>query len=135
MMAELQVAEQQVPERVARSRASAALAVHVHGWTPSRFFDGWKGSVDDIAGNLVLQYMHYYMGMPPAVKKRAVDLVLRGTIPFAYSSLDPQETLDAMENDIDALRKYADRFVDVFWKEYWDDFLSKHPRYADRGRN
>ena len=40
-----------------------------------------------------------------------------------------------MENDIDALRKYADRFVDVFWKEYWDDFLSKHPRYADRRRN
>ena len=79
--------------------------------------------------------MHYYRGLPPAVKKRAVDFVLRGTIPLAYSSPDPRETLDAMENDIDALRKYADRFVDTFWKKYWDDFLSKHPRYADRGRN
>ena len=129
-MAELQVAEQ-VPEQVARSRASAALAVHVHGWTPSRFFDGWKGRVDDITGSLVLQYMHYCRGLPPAVKKEAVDFVLRGTIPLAYSSPDPQETLDTMENDIDALRKYADRFVDVFWKEYWDDFLARHPHNVD----
>ena len=125
------MAEQQVAEQGAMSHTSSALAVHVHGWTPSRFFDGWKGRVDKIKGSLVLQYMQYCRGMPPAVKKRAVDLVLRGTIPLAYSSPDPQETLDAMENDIDALREYADRFVDVFWKEYWADFLVRHPHNVD----
>ena len=123
--------EQEVAEQVARGRASAALTVHVHGWTPSRFFDGWKGRVDKIKGSLVLQYMQYCRGMPPAVKKRAVDLVLRGTIPLAYSSPDPQETLDAMENDIDAMREYADRFVETFWKEYWADFLARHPHNVD----
>ena len=125
------MAEQQVAEQGAMSHTSSALAVHVHGWTPSRFFDGWKGRVDKIKGSLVLQYMQYCRGMPPAVKKRAVDLVLRGTIPLAYSSPDPQETLDAMENDIDALREYADRFVDVFWKEYWADFLVRYPHNVD----
>ena len=63
--------------------------------------------------------------MTPDVKKRAVDLVLRGTMPVAYRSADHQEALDAMDNDIDALRKYADRFVDTFWKEYWADFLAR----------
>ena len=125
------MAEPRVAEQEARHRTPPAITVHVPGWTPSRFFDEWTDRVDKVKGRLVLQFMHHCRGMTPDVKKRAVDFVLRGTMPVAYRSVDHQEALDAMDNDIDALREYADRFVDVFWKEYWADFLARHPHNVD----
>lgn len=100
-------------------------------WRPSRFFDAWKDSVDAIKGRLVLQFMHYYRGMPPDAKKRAVDYILRGTMPDVYTSPDRKEALDAMNNDIDAMREYAARFLDRFWKDHWAEFLAKHSHDVD----
>lgn len=115
----------------ARHSASLALAASGHDWKPSRFFDAWKDSVDAIKGRLVLQFMHYYRGMPPDAKKRAVDYILRGTMPDVYTSPDRKEALDAMNNDIDAMREYAERFLDRFWKDHWGKFLSTHPHDVD----
>ena len=100
-------------------------------WEPSRFFDAWKDRVGAIKGGLILQYMHYCRGMPPDVKKRAVDYILRGTMPGVYLSPDRREAFDAMDNDIGAMREYADRFLDKFWKEHWADFIAKHPADLD----
>ena len=73
--------------------------------------------------------------MPPDVKKRAVDHILRGTMPSIYQSDNRDEAFDAMDNDIDAMRVYAARFLDKFWKEYWADFLAKHPPAPDGRRD
>ena len=121
----------QAAGREARRSASLALAASGHDWEPSRFFDAWKDRVDAVKGGLVLQYMHYCRGMPPDVKKRAVDYILRGTMPCAYESADRKEALDAMDNDIGAMREYAERFLGTFWNEYWAEFLAEHPHDID----
>ena len=114
-----------------RQGATTAPAVPSPAWKPSRFSEAWKDRVDASKGGLILQFMHYCRGMPPDVKKRAVDFILRGTIPCAYKSPDRREAFDAMDNDIAAMREYADRFLDKFWKEYWAEFLAKHPHDVD----
>ena len=96
-------------------------------WSPSRFFDAWKKRVGVTEGFLTLQYMQYCRGMPPDVRKRAIDNILRGTMQDVYVSPDRDEAFDAMDNDIDAMREYAAAFLDKFWKEYWADFLARHP--------
>ena len=114
-----------------RQGAPTALAAPSPDWKPSRFFDAWKDRVDASKGGLILQFMHYCRGMPPDVKKRAIDFILRGTMPCAYRSPDRKEAFDAMDNDIDAMRAYADRFLDKFWREYWAEFLARHPHDVD----
>ena len=108
-----------------------ASTVQVSGWKPSRFFGAWKEEVDTAKGALLLQYMHYCRGMPADVRKDAIDFLLRGTMPHVYKSADRSEAFDAMDNDIDAMREYAARFLDKFWTEYWKDFLAKHPVDAE----
>ena len=125
------MARRQVAEQDAKHGAPVAITVLKPEWKPSRFFDAWKDSVDTVKGRLVLQYMHYCGGMPPDVKKRAVDYILRGTMPGDYLSPDRKEAFDAMDNDIDAIREYANQFLDTFWKEYWAEFLAKHPHDVD----
>ena len=95
-------------------------------WKPSRFFDAWKEEVPTIKGGLVMQYMHYCRGMPANVRREAIDCVLRATMPYVYKSDDRSEAFDAMDNDIDAMREYAARFLDEFWADYWKDFLARH---------
>ena len=121
----------QAAGRAARRSASLSLAASSRDWEPSRFFDAWKDRVDAAKGGLILQYMHYCRGMPPDVKKRAVDYILRGTMPCAYESADRKEAFDAMDNDIDAMREYAERFLDTFWNDYWAEFLAEHPHDVD----
>ena len=101
------------------------------GWKPSRFFEAWKEAVPTIGEGLVMQYMHYCRGMPANVRQEAIDQVLRATMPDVYKSSDRNEAFDAMDNDIDAMREYATRFLDEFWAEYWKDFLAKHPVDAE----
>ena len=81
-----------------------------------------------------MQYMHYCRGMPEDAKKRAVDYILRGTIPVVYVSPNRSEAFDAMDNDADAAREYASRFLDKFWKEYWAEFVAKYPTARCGGR-
>ena len=81
--------------------------------------------------SLVLQYLQYCRGMPPDVKRHAVDHILRGTMPSVYKSADRNEAFDAMDNDIDAMRVCAARFLDKFWKERWADFIAKYPLEED----
>ena len=103
-------------------------------WKPSRFFATWKKNVAKMRGGLVLQYMQFYRGMPPDVRKEAIDCILRATMSHVYASPDRDEAVDAMYNDIDAMREYAAAFLDKFWKEYWADFLAKHPPEPDGRR-
>ena len=76
---------------------------------------------------MIPQYIHYCRGMPSHVREGAIDHILRATMPDVYVSDDTSEAFDAMDNDIDAMREYAARFLDEFWPEYWKDFLAKHP--------
>ena len=101
------------------------------GWKPSRFFDAWKRRVETAKGAVLLQYMHYCRGMPANVRQEAVDFILRGTMPRVYKSADRNEAFDAMNNDIDAMREYAAKFLDEFWAEYWKDFLARRPAGAE----
>ena len=101
-------------------------AVQRHGWKPSRFFDEWKESVDEIKGELLMQYMHYCRGMPANIRLEAIDHILRCTMPVVYVSDDRGEATEAMYNDGDAMREYATRFLDEFWDDYWKPFLAKH---------
>ena len=128
------MAGQQAASREAERGASRALAAQGRGWKPSRFFDAWKESVRAAEGGLVMQYMHYCRGMPADAKKRAVDYILRGTIPVVYVSTNRSEAFDAMDNDADAAREYASRFLDKFWKEYWAEFVAKYPAARCGGR-
>ena len=121
------MAIQQAAEQKAGQDAPHARAAPDPEWKPSRFFDAWKKSLVTMEGGLVLQYLQYCRGMPPDVKKRAVDYILRGTMPDVYQSADRDEAFDAMDNDIDAMREHAARFLDKFWKERWADFLAKYP--------
>ena len=73
-----------------------------------------------------MQYMHYCRGMPAHVRQEAIDQVLRATMPDVYVSDDHREASDAMDNDIDAMREYATRFLDEFWAEYWRDYLARN---------
>ena len=75
--------------------------------------------------------MQFCRGMPPDVRKEAIDYILRWTMQDVYVSPDRGEAFDAMDNDIDAMREYAAAFLDKFWKEYWADFLAKHPPEPD----
>ena len=100
-------------------------------WKPSRFFDAWKKKVPTIKEGLVMQYMHYCRGMPADIRRDAIDCILRATMPRVYKSDDNSEAFDAMDNDIDAMREYATRFLDEFWAEYWRDFLARHPVGAE----
>ena len=108
-----------------------ALAVPSSRWKPSRFFDAWKEKVAAMKGVLILQYMHYCRGMPADVRQEAIDYILRGTMPAAYVSADRSEAFSAMDNDLDAMREYAARFLDEFWNEYWKEFLAKRPAGAE----
>ena len=95
-------------------------------WKPSRFFDEWKESVAEIKGELLMQYMHYCRGMPPDIRLEAIDHILRCTMPDVYVSDDRSEAFDAIDNDMDAMRKYATRFLDGFWDDYWRPILARH---------
>ena len=128
------MARQQVAGQRAGQGAQPALAAPNPEWMPSRFFAAWKEKVNGMEGWLILQYMQYCRGMPPDVRKEAIDYILRGTTPYIYVSPDRDEAFDAMDNDIDAAREYATAFLDKFWKEYWADFLAKHPPEPDGRR-
>ena len=111
--------------------ATCVGAVQEPDWKPSRFFDEWKESVAEIKGELIMQYMHFYRGMPTDVRQEAIDHILRCTMPVVYVSDDRDEAFDAMDNDVDAMREYATRFLDEFWDDYWKPFLTK--QLADSG--
>ena len=129
------VARQQVAgQKAEQGAAQPARAVPNPEWKPSRFFATWKKNVVEMRGGLALQYMQYCRGMPPDVRKRAIDSILRGTTPHVYVSPDRDEAFAAMDNDIDAMREYAAVFLDKFWKEYWADFLAKYPLEPDDRR-
>ena len=128
------MAGQQTASREVEGGASRALAAQGRVWKPSKFFDAWKERVRAVKGGLVMQYMHYYRGMPEDAKKRAVDYILRGTIPAVYVSPNRSEAFDAMDNDADVAREYASRFLDKFWKEYWAEFVAKYPPARCGGR-
>ena len=96
-----------------------ASTMPASGWKPSRFFDAWKKKVEVAKGAVLLQYMHYYRGMPANIRQEAIDFILRGTMPRVYQSDNTQEAFDAMDNDIDAMREYVARFLDELWAEYW----------------
>ena len=111
--------------------ATRVGTVQESGWKPSRFFDEWKESVADMKGELIMQYMHFCRGMPTDVRQEAIDHILRCTMPVVYVSDDRDEAFDAMDNDVDAMREYATRFLDEFWDDYWKPFLAK--QLADSG--
>lgn len=106
--------------------ATCVGAVQESAWKPSRFFDEWKESVAEIKGELIMQYMHFCRGMPADVRQEAIDHILRCTMPVVYVSDDRDEAFDAMDNDVDAMREYAARFLDGFWDEYWKPLLARH---------
>ena len=75
---------------------------------------------------MIIQYMHYCRGMPADIRKEAIDCILRTTLPLVYVSDDRAEAFDAMDNDADAIREYAARFLDEFWDDYWKPFLAEY---------
>ncbi len=100
--------------------------VQIPGWKPSRFFEPWKERVVRTNGGLIMQYMHYCRGMPPDIRKEAIVHILRTTMPVVYVSDDDNEAFDAMDNDADAMREYATRFLDEFWDDHWKPILAKY---------
>ena len=100
--------------------------VQIPGWKPSRFFEPWKERVVRTNGGLIMQYMHYCRGMPPDIRKEAIVHILRTTMPVVYVSDDDNEAFDAMDNDVDAMREYATRFLDEFWDDHWKPILAKY---------
>ena len=120
-----------VGQQAATHGVTCVSTVQGSGWMPSRFFDEWKERVPDIKGELIMQYMHYCRGMPARIRKDAIEHILRCTIPDIYISDDRDEAFDAMDNDANALREYATRFLDEFWDDYWKPFLAK--QLADTG--
>ena len=129
------MARQQVAGQKAGQGAQHARTTPDPEWKPSRFFDAWKESLVTMEDSLVLQYLQYCRGMPPDVKRHAVDHILRGTMPDIYRSADRDEAFGAMDNDIDAMREHAARFLDKFWKERWADFIAKYPFEEDDRRS
>ena len=120
-----------VVQQEAARGATCVGAVQEPSWKPSRFFDEWKESVAEIKGELIMQYMHFCRGMPARIRKDAIEHILRCTMPVVYVSDDRDEAFDAMDNDVDAMREYATRFLDEFWDDYWKPFLAK--QLADTG--
>ena len=100
--------------------------VQIPGWKPSRFFEPWKERVVRTNGGLIMQYMHYCRGMSPDIRKEAIVHILRTTMPVVYVSDDDNEAFDAMDNDADAMREYATRFLDEFWDDHWKPILAKY---------
>ena len=111
--------------------AACAGAVQRPGWKPSRFFEPWKERVVRTNGRLIGQYAHYCRGMPPDIRKEAIDHILRTSMPVVYVSDDDEEATEAMYNDEPAIREYAARFLDEFWDDYWKPILAKYPAGAE----
>ena len=103
--------------------------VQIPGWKPSRFFEPWKERVVRTNGGLIMQYMHYCRGMPPDIRKEAIDHIMRTSLPVVYVSDDDddREATDALYHDEPAIREYATRFLDEFWDDYWKPILAKYP--------
>ena len=107
-------------------------AVRQPDWKPSRFFDAWKERVVRTkGGGLIMQYMHYCRGMPADIRQEAIIHILRATMPVVYVSDDRDEAVDAMRNDMDAMREYAARFLDEFWDDHWRPIIGKALADAD----
>ena len=106
---------------------TSAGTVQIPGWKPSRFFEAWKERVVRTNGRLIGQYAHYCRGMPPDIRKEAIDHIMRTSLPVVYVSDDDEEATDAMYNDEPAIREYAARFLDEFWDDYWKPILVKYP--------
>ena len=95
-----------------------ASVTPVPGWKPSAYFEEWKKAVGRTKGNLAWEYMQFCAGMPPNVRKHAIESILRRTMPRAYRSGDGSTAPDAMRNDLYAMWEYATRFFDGFWEEF-----------------
>ena len=106
--------------------ATSVDTVQIPGWKPSRFFEPWKERVVRTRGGLIMQYMHYCRGMPPDIRKEAIDHIMRTSLPIVYVSDDRNEAFDAMDNDEPAIREYAARFLDEFWDDHWKPILAKY---------
>ena len=99
-----------------------ASVTPVPGWKPSAYFEEWKKAVGRTKGNLAWEYMQFCAGMPPNVRKHAIESILRRTMPRAYRSGDGSTAPDAMRNDLYAMWEYATRFFDGFWEEFCAQF-------------
>ena len=78
---------------VAGSTAAAAAAAEAAtvppGWTPSRFFGGWKKVAAKAAGfEAYWRTMGNYETPTPETRERIVDAILRTTIVEGYESGD-----------------------------------------------
>ena len=107
--------------------STCVSAVRRPGWKPSRFFEAWKEKVISTKGRGVAgHYMYYCRGMPADIRKEAIKYIMRTTLPLVYVSDDRAEAFDAMDNDADAIREYAARFLDEFWDDYWKPILAEY---------
>ena len=95
-----------------------ASVMPVPGWKPSMYFEKWKKAVGRTRGNLAMEYVQFCTGMPPNVRRHAIESILRRTMPRAYRSSDGNVAPDAMGNDLYAMWEYATRFFDEFWAEF-----------------